>query len=386
MRLFGNHKTAGLTWCLSLGFSLLSHAVEVKALESFPSVDRLWMGLEEGSIRPAAYEQIRASSEGFLALNAKDGQILKKDEQWAVMDPEQLDIERKTLAVEETKLERQLKKTREDARDAQLRASLELHETEREREVLVDASQEPGIPVALRNRAAEAVEKIDEQIALLREKADPATMEKEVQVELDEGQLQIARKRKQFLTLEKRSLLVAGFDGELRLSDPLKKLVAAAAEPDALLWVNANEHLATLVDDDRYEISVMATSPVLAQIPREDLLVFLQEGQTGRLIAGEYARTDEIDSGAEIVRHFIFNIRETALDEARHSMGQLNLVHVYRKFSEPFRLVHKKDIAFLAPEVLATSGWDGLVRHLWPGSVVIQVGPQAIAVKAKNEN
>jgi hypothetical protein len=112
----------------------------------------------------------------------------------------------------------------------------------------------------------------------------------------------------------------------------------------------------------------------------------LQEGQTGRLIAGEYSRTDEVDTGAEITRNYIFQIQKDSLDAARHSMGQRNLVHVYRKFPQPFRLVYKKDIALSAPEVLSASGWDGLVRHLWPGSTVMQVGPQTIAVKPKDEN
>lgn len=375
-----------LIWGACFGLSLLPLAAEVKPLDSYPTVNRLWMGLEEGSIRPAAYEQIRASAEGFLALHAKDGQTLRKDEHWATMDPEQISIERQTLEVEEMKLERQIKKIRDDARDVQLRLTLELHEATRKRSSLQDASQDPAIPATLKSRAHEAVAKIDEQIAMLREKLDPAKLEQDIQLETDEGQLQIARKRKQFLALEKRSRLVAGFAGELRLSDALQKMLSVATASDDLLWVTPNEHLATIVDDGHFEISVTASSPVLAQIPRDHLLVFLQEGQTGRLIGGDYARTDEIDSGAEIIQNYIFTIREKSVNDARHSVGQRNLVHVYRKFTEPFHLIHKKEIAFLAPDVLATAGWDGLVRHLWPGSEVIQVGPQAIAVKSKDEN
>ncbi|MBC7980546.1 MAG: hypothetical protein H7Y36_08295, partial [Armatimonadetes bacterium] len=218
------------------------------------------------------------------------------------------------------------------------------------------------------------------------EKLDPETIERELKLEADEGELQIDRKRKQLLALEKRSRLVAGFEGELRLSDSLRKSQIAAKSPKDLLWVKSNEHIATIVNDEVYEISVTASSPLLAEIPTENLLVFLQEGKTGRLIAGEYARTDEIDSGAEIIRNYIFTIRKDSVDAARYSVGQRNLVHVYRKFSRPYRMIHKKDIAFLASDILSTSGWDGLVRHLWQGSEVIQVGPQTIAVKPKDEN
>lgn len=386
MRGFGIHKIVWFAGCACLGLTLSVLAAGVSPLQSYPAVERLWMGLEEGSIRPAAYEQIRASVEGNMALHAKDGQMLKKDEHWATSDPEQLEIERKSVEIDASKLERQIKKNRDDAMEAKLRMSLELHEAESKRTGLVDATGDDEIPLDLKKRAKEAITNIDEQIARLREKLAPETVERDLKLEADEGELQLERKRKLLLASEKRSRLVAGFEGELRLSDSLKKLQAAAKSPDELLWVKPNEHIATIVNDEVYEISVTASSPLLAEIPTESLLVFLQEGKTGRLVAGEYARTDEIDTGAEITRNYIFTIRKDSVDVARYSVGQRNLVHVYRKFSQPYRMIHKKDIAFLASDVLASSGWDGLVRHLWPGSEVIQVGPQTIAVKPKDEN
>lgn len=337
-------------------------------------------------IRPAVYAQVRSTTEGFIALYAKDGQKLRKGVLWATLDPEQIEIERKSLVLEEEKLRRQIKKNRDDAREAQITLSLDRHEARNKRAVLLEAANNPEVPAALRSRATEALEKMDERLAMLDEKLDPAKVERDIQLDADEGELQIIRKRKQFEALEKRSKLVAEFAGELRLSDALGKMVAAAASPDELLWVKANEHLATIVDDEHYEISVKATGPVLSQIPRDEVMVLLQEGQTGKLIAGEYSRTDEIDSGAEIVQSYVFNIRENSVKDARHSVGQRNLVHVYRSFPQKLRLVQKKDIAFLAPEVLASGGWNGLVRYLWPGSEVVQVGPQAIAVKPKDEN
>jgi hypothetical protein len=344
------------------------------------------MGLEEGSIRPAAYEQVRASAEGDFALHASEGQMLQKDEKWATYDPEALDIERRALAVDEGKLELLTCKNRADAEDAALRMSVELHEATGKRAELVDVLKDSEVQETFKNRVREALGKMDQRIKLLEERLDPEKMERDLALETEEGELQVVRKRKQLLSLEKRSQLAAGFVGELRLSDSIQKKLASVKSPEELLWVKANELLATIVNDQVYEISVMATSPSIAEIPSESLLVFLQEGQTGRLIDGEYSRTDEIDTGAEITRNYIFQIRKDSLDAARHSMGQRNLVHVYRKFSRPYRLVYKKDIALLAPDVLSANGWDGLVRHLWPGSEVMQVGPQTIAVKPKDEN
>lgn len=386
MRNFGEHKIVRLAGFVFFNGLLLPLFGEVRPLVSFPSTDRIWMGLEEGSIRPAAYEQVRASVEGDFALHAKGGQMLQKDEKWATYDPEALDIERRTLAVDVGKLESLTSKNRADAEDAVLQMSVELHEATGKRAELVDVLKDSEVQETFKKRVKEALGKMDQRIKLLKERLNPEKIERELALETEEGELQVVRKRKQLLSLEKRSELIAGFAGELRLSDSIQKKLAAVKSSEELLWVKPNELLATIVNDQLYEISVMATSPSIAEIPSESLLVFLQEGQTGRLIAGEYSRTDEVDTGAEITRNYIFQIQKDSLDAARHSMGQRNLVHVYRKFPQPFRLVYKKDIALSAPEVLSASGWDGLVRHLWPGSTVMQVGPQTIAVKPKDEN
>jgi len=358
-------------------------------LESYPEVNRIWMGLEEGSIRPAAYQKVRSIMDGYLSLQAKDGQLLKKGELWAVFDLEQIEIERSNLDLEEEKLELQLRKDSEDFREAHISLQLELHEAESKRQALLDASENPSIPTDLRKRAGEAILKMDERLDLLRQKAAPETMDRELKIKETEGRLLITRQRKQFLALEKRSRLIAEFDGELRLSNTIKKAIEEkkdAEGADALIWVASNQHIATIVNDDKFEIVVTAASPLLSQIQREELLVYLQEPRTGRLIAGDYARTDEVDTGGEILQKFVFTIQDDSIEDARHSSGQRGLVHIYRKFQQPVRLIHKKDIAFAAADILATSGWDGLVRNLWPGSTVIQVGPQTIAVMSDNEN
>ena len=102
--------------------------------------------------------------------------MLRKGEHWATMDPEQLDIERRSLEVDQSKQQQLLEKGREDLREAHLRMMFELHEAEGKRGSLEDASRDPEISVTLRQRAAEAIKKLDERISLLREKLDPGAV------------------------------------------------------------------------------------------------------------------------------------------------------------------------------------------------------------------
>ncbi len=385
MRVTGIHKLLLAGLCCGFSSPLEAQSDGVKPLGAFPEADRLWMGMEEGVVRPAAYEQVRAESDGHIALTAEDGQVLKKGELWAILDPEQLELERESLELETSRQEQQLSKGRADLEESRLRSSLSLHEARGKRDDLLEVSRDDGIPAELRKRAGEAAAKMQQQVDLTEEKLSPATMEREIHLLEEDARLQIARKKKQFLALERRSKLIAGFDGLLRFGDAFKETLAATPEGE-LPWVKGGVLVGTIMDEDRYEIIVSASGPLVAEIPREELLVFLQDPQTGGLIAGDYARTEEFDSGKEITRNYIFTVREDGTKGARQSLGTRCLVHVYRKFDRPYRLVYKKDIAFSAPEILEKAGWDGLVRTLWPGSQVIQVGPQTIAVEPKNEN
>ncbi len=362
------------------------NAEEPRSLESYPEATRLWMGLEEGVIRPAAYEQVRSTSSGYYMIHVADGEFLEKGRHWATRDPEQLSLDTEELQLSELRLGQKIQETKRSKQEANVRLRLQLHEAQSRREDLLEASRSDELATALRRRAKEAVAQIDAEILDYKKMLDPKELEKELKLTNDEGELQLKFKRKQLDAIKKISEFTANFSGELRLSDQVIEKLKARSDPSKPIWLEASELIATIINDERYEITVIATSPLLSQIPRENLLVFLQEGRTGRLIGGEYERTIEMDSGSEIVRHYIFSIRDKSVNDARHSMGQKSLVHIYRKFDEKFRLVHKRDIAFLAPQILESSGWGGVVNHLWPGSTTIQVGPQTIAVKPKNEN
>lgn len=380
-----NQLLRSSAWVL-LFLSGMEAAAEVRPLHTYPETTRLWMGLEEGLIRPSAFEQIRASTSGYMKIHVEHGTVLNKGNHWATVDPELLDLEARSLEMDRVRLDRKLRDTRRTKIEANSRLRLELHEAERSREEFAVASVSPEVPAALRRRAAEAIKEADEKIAELSDLLDPAELEIELQLENDEGELQIERKEKQFRSLKKVSELTTAFAGELRLSESIQKKIQDASDPSQPIWVDGNELIATLVDDTQYEISVTATSPLLAQIPQADILVFFQESRTGKLIEGKYIRTDEVDSGSEIIRNYIFAIQEESLDDARNSVGQRNLIHIYRGFPQKYRLIHKKDIAFSATDILESAGWGGLVQHLWPGSTIVQVGPQTIAVKPSDED
>lgn len=345
------------------------------------------MGMEEGNVRPRFYQQIRCETEGPLELLKADGEILERGTQWASVNAAMLKIEHETIEIEEFKLELQLKKSRQESEELRLRTLLEIREAEIKLAELQAAAESPDLPERMRSRAAGAITDMETQITMLRERVRADEIASKLDADRREGELQLERKRKQYEQLRRRSILTAGNRGQLRLSDELRrKIEDSTEEGDPYPWVQAGEHLATIVDDESLEIIVPATSQVMAQIPADQLMVLLQDGRTGKLIEGRYKRTEEADNGLEITRTFIFSIPGDSVQDAREATGQRQLIHIYRKFPQNYRLVYKKDIAFIAPQVLESGGWHGLARHLWPGSTVVQVGPQTLALDSANAN
>lgn len=377
-------------WKWGLAFAgmlaMATAAEDVKPLTTFPKVDRLWLGIEEGVIRPAGHEQVRATADGYVELFAKNGEMIEKGMHWGTLAPRLLELEKRGLEVDEKKHLLQLRKLQDDARNETLRLGTELHEAERSRMALEEAMQDPLMPAAIRDNAATAIDGLVEQISILRARITPEARKQAVELEVEDLELQMERKRRQYRHLEKQSLLIAGFSGELRFGDKLHKALADTQDAKGMVWLSANDLVGTLVNEGSYEIVVPAASALISGVPVEQLQAYLQDGQTGRLIVGTYDRAEEVDKGGEVARKHVFVITDKSITDAKYAVGSTNLVHLYRKFNSPFRLVFKKDIAFAAPEVLNEGGWSTLVRHLWKGSQVLHVGPQAIAVAAANED
>lgn len=389
MRRSGNHNHVLLAACLFLaGVSIcgLRAADEVKPLDAFPKIDRLWLGTEQGVVRPADYEQFKLGGEGFVQLLVPHGSVLEKGQQWATLNPAQLDADTVALKLAELGLAMDLDEARRTAREDLANRNLGLHELESKRRVLQDALDAGDLAAELQARTRGALQDLDEQIEAARARVTPERQELELRVKLDEIKLQAQRQRNQYETLKRRSELIAGFKGELRLADEIREALDQNSDEQRPIWLKDNQAIGTIVNEDSYEITVTGMATMLGNTPPEELIATLHDARSGRLIVGEFSGSEEVDRGGEIERTYMFKVQENSIDDARRAMGQMNMVNIYRKFDEPFHLIFKKEIAFVAPEVLSKGGWSALVGHLWQGAEVIQVGPQAIAVKVQDEN
>lgn len=351
-----------------------------KALSEYPTVERIWMGLEESSIRPANFKQIRTTTTGNIILHAQDGTFLNKQQKWCTIDPDNIDLEKKGLSIQKEKLTLKIDDIHESHQESLDQKLIELEELHQKKELL---EQNKAVEISSQNliaRINEAIQKIDQKITSIEKKTTPDFVEKKIQLEIDEAELQLETKENAFTSLLKRSVLKAPFDGTLHFSENLREEIKTNKGKLGKIWLEANQLIATISDKSRYEIVITPTNPIVEGIPTDDLAVLLKDSHDGKLIRGEYSRIEEISSGSEITQNYIFTIPGNSIKQAKHRSGQRHIVHIYRKLNPKCHLVHKKDISFIAPDVLKAQGWSGLVKHLWPKSKIKQVGPQTIAI------
>lgn len=364
-------------------------AAEVPDLKEAPLVKRLWLGVEQGVIRPASYEQIRSEDKQRVAIHFPDGAELKKGQHWATIAPLNLEIERRKHNLDQIKGRHKLDKELADFEEERIRMTIAREEAAANAQALQLASQDESLAVELREHSKRAAVKLQQKAELLDKQLTPEALEQKRELLREEHALQRDRDRKQLEELEMRSVIRASCDGSLVLGDELaSELLKTEADEDGkkVVWVGSKQLIGVVRNDDHHELWVDAEGPLLANLPLDQIGIRVQQPRSGALILAEHKRTEEYENGNEIRRTYVFRIAAEGADAARDSFGVRCMAHVYVNFNKPYRMVFKKDIAHLDPTRLEAGGWSGLIQHLWPGSKVIQVGPQTIAVQPADED
>ena len=375
--------------CLLSVYSCLAAANAQEAgvpdLKDSPFVKRLWLGIEQGVIRPASYEQVVVDAEQRVAIHADDGANIKKGQHWATLDPLNLELERRSHAIDKIKGEQDMARELATLEEERIKRLIALKEAETNLKLLEINAGDQSLPASLRKQASKTADELTDEIELMKKSLEPESMEQQREVIRNAAALQQDRRDKQLEDLEKRSMIVADNDGVLTLGSAVLKAIADA-DGKGPYWIKASEVIGAVNNDEHFELWVDASGPLLGNMPLERLKVNVRDANTGAIIPAKFDRIEEVDQGIEIKRRYVFMVDPRTPDQPDMTVGVRSMVDVFVIFEKAHRRVFKKDIAHLNPELLESGGWAGLVSHLWPGSKVVHIGPQTIAVQAADEN
>ena len=371
---------------LFLFFALLtSSAEELSELSSYQEVDRLWIGLGEGSLEPKAIEAIQASIEGYYLFEARDGDRLRKGQFWLTIDPSKLELEKQELALEEKKLKEAERKAQLDETEELLALEAKLEEVEEQRRLLLETSsvEEAAelLDAGLIERVQRGVTKLDEEIERLRSLMDPETRQTAKELTKKEQALQIERKRLALIITEKRSKIKANFEGMLTLSTEVKERLLEDSE--GLVWLSPGAAIGLIANRDTYVVRIPSEGTLLDTVPQDKARIMIRNQEEGKLIMADLLQVNQEQTGAQSQDVFEFEISK----EDAKSLSTVNqkkiVAHLFRTFEKPCRMIPKRDIAFEDSTTLQSGGWKLLVQKLYPEVELVAIGPQHLAVRKK---
>lgn len=351
-------------------------------LQRYPLANEIVLGTITAEVTPARALRLKAPATGQLHLNLPPAnRPLAKGTVWAELDPAQLDLQRRAVALaralleakEEPALRLEQVRTRADLTER-------LDEIERQSAMLRKLLKEPelGELYLADQDAAGGADKVrymltqlDQQARLLREVLTFVGTPKQEKLELQALRLKLEQQEIDLERRERDSRLTMPFDGELTLVPPLPP----AGEP---LYIESGMDLARIQDFSRVDARAVIKRTEWRLLDPSRVRLRVDAGREVLFANFSRALTEEVFGREELVYYFTFRAEQKTA--ARALVGGQVSVQLLAALPQPARLVPKLDLALADPDLLRTAGWDAAVAQLIPGAHVALSGDTHLAI------
>lgn len=351
-------------------------------LERYPLSSEIVLGTINAEIRPARYLRLKAPATGQLHLTLPPvGQPLAKGTVWAELDPAQLNLQRRAVALARALLEaKEEPALRLD--QARNRADLteRLDELERQAAMLRKLLKEPelgdlylsdqdtsGGPDKVRYMLTQ----LDTQARLMREVLTFVGTPKQEKLEVEALRLKLEQQEIDLARRERDSRLVMPFDGELTLVPPLPP-------PGEPLYIESGMDLARIQDFSHVDARAVIKRTEWRLLDPSRIKLRITAGADVLRANFSRALSEEVFGRDELVYYFSFDAAQTRA--ARALVGGQVSVQLLAVLPQAARLVPKLDLALANPELFRTAGWDAAVAQLIPGAHVVMHGDTHLAI------
>lgn len=351
-------------------------------LQRYPLANEIVLGTITAEVTPARALRLKAPATGQLHLNLPPtNRPLAKGTVWAELDPAQLDLQRRAVALaralleakEEPALRLEQVRTRADLTER-------LDEIERQSAMLRKLLREPELgELYLADQAATGgadkvrymLTQLDQQARLLREVLTFVGTPMQEELELQALQLKLEQQEIELARRERDSRLVMPFDGELTLVPPLPP----EGEP---LYIESGMDLARIQDFSRVDARAVIKRTEWRLLDPSRVRLRVNAGREVLFADFSRALTEEVFGREELVYYFTFHAEQKTA--ARALVGGQISVQLLATLPQAARLVPKLDLALADPELLRTTGWDAAVTQLIPGARVALSGDTHLAI------
>lgn len=353
----------------------------VKPITEYPVTRKIWLGIEDGKIQPADQKNFRSSAEGYITFLKPNGSTIKKGENWAILDQEQVELEKRAIVLERSKLKDSIDKLKSEQEELIDKQQANIVKLNTQKNDLSASLETELLSDKLKKRVREAITELDEKIKKAEERIDPEKLERDLNLSIEDLTLALDRKERSHEKLLRRSYLKAEFDGILNLT------LDNPNAPDKLnnpVWLDLGTSYASITNNSHFEIQVSNRNPVFSNFDPSKIIAMIDDGRSRQRIQANYKemRKTELAGGMKDIH--VFEFPPETSEYASKNSGEVQTIYLYLTLEQDCQVIPKREIALAAPEVLKKEGWPGLIKHLYPGYSLLHIGPKTLAVTKDN--
>lgn len=356
---------------------------QAKPLNDYSKSDHLWLTMEEGIIEPSQNKDYSSTTEDHITFLKKHGSHLSKGTPWAIINKEDLDLSERKIVLERSKAKKELSNMLLKQENESDKKALAIQSIKSKKQQFIDALTDDSIPKNLKEKIQDAILKMDSKIAAHEALLTPEALAVELENAKEDLLIELERKEINFKKIKKRAVLKAEFDGTLEIH---VENASTAHEQTKGYWPAPSTQYASITDNSHYNLKISTRNSALNIEDPARLSAKLQDIGHRSMVTAQYSGRGSSKKSSGIKEFHLFKLEKNQADFAENNLGELRSVYVYYKLDSPCHILPKKNIAFLAPEVLEKRGWQGLVSHLYPGAKLVRSGPTTLAVKAPDGN
>jgi len=349
---------------------------------AYPQDSFLRLGVVRGRIESDRRYLFRAPEAGQLTLQLEESpQALQKGALWAVLMPEQLELERAVIQRRAEVLEQRRSLFEQvELPKSRLQAEQELADAERQLamiEAVQGVAEEPDvledlIPGFDWTDITVSTERLREQVALLKRRAEMLGAERELPLaEIKLAELELEQNRAEFELRKKQFEMRMPFDGRLDCNIDLD------SNPREI-FVTQGQLIGVAEDPQAISVKVELRDAVWLGYDPDALKLIGRFSGVEKV--GEFARSSIRSQGGLSLRsyHFVFEAAVTAsLQQRRNTNMTADLALA---LGANYYIVPKLDLIRAHPELFGRGQWRDGIAAVWQDAEVMAVGSTELAI------
>ena len=312
-------------------------------LSDYPLSDKLWIAGYSGTVEVDPVTELIALRHGEMRWMVEDGATVAEGDVLAYFEVEKIDQSAKQLALDEDSQDLKLKELRwahaEKIQGLKDQASTLQSEI---RKMELSPQERKLVGDVLAKRLEEQRSEKVADLKRLREKLDPGTLAKQLEIEERGLGQDLERARAEHKALKQGLALYADHDGTfVRLKDG---------------FVRTGMNIGQLVEKGRAVLKLSVTDPYIRSMAKDKMVVMVT-GPRGQKAQGRFADVEGQSAAGVGPKVYIFKLKPAEDGKLSGEFSGDRMVRVYLQLEKKAHIVQKSKMLFAEPEKIQEMGW-----------------------------